>query len=115
MPVTMLIPVPSVRSRQPAPICFSSAAVRARVTPQQVVVAAGIAGRFHAELARRIAAEEIALHHAVFDHVATVGRTPQRQNGLLATPFGMCGSSLISTCGENTGAPRLSSRERHLR
>ena len=39
----------------------------------EVVRAAGVARRLHAELARRVAAEEIALQHAVRDDVAARG------------------------------------------
>src|SRR5207302_142732 len=43
------------------------------VTDQQVVTAAGIAGRRHPELARRIAAEKIPADDAVTDYVAVDG------------------------------------------
>jgi hypothetical protein len=36
----------------------------------QVVAAAGVAGGLHAELARRVGAQEVALQHAVLDHFA---------------------------------------------
>ena len=36
----------------------------------QIVIAAGIAGAWHAELLPRIGGQKIALHHAVFHHIA---------------------------------------------
>jgi hypothetical protein len=44
------------------------------VADHQIVVASGVGGRRESELARRVAAQEIALHHAIAHDVARLGR-----------------------------------------
>jgi hypothetical protein len=73
----------------------------------QVVAAAGVAGGLHAQLARRVGTQEIALQDAVDDHFAVAGGHAVAVEGAARErPPGRCGRSLICTCASEKTACR---------
>ena len=59
-----------------------------------------LAGRLHAQLARRVGAEEIALQDAVADHIAVARRHAVAvEGGAAQAAFGICGRSAILKSG----------------